>query len=107
MLAVIVKLRLSPSIFPSLITDLPSISLVVSPVSLLPSTLKTKVRSSDPLGPSAVPFHVPAISAALAATAQTIKARNRRFMPTYFSTLPRQPHHRLDVKCLRKQIHQA
>src|SRR5260370_25706780 len=67
-----VNVSLSPSILPSMMVDFPIIWLDVSPVSLLPSTLKTKVRSIGPLGVSAVPFHVPLTSAAEAQTANTI-----------------------------------
>src|SRR5208283_4110491 len=74
--------KLSPSTFPSAMVDLPNIVLVVSPLSLFPSTLNTKVRSIVPLGPSAVAFHVPAISPATAATANaTIRIRTRFMAP--------------------------
>src|ERR1700685_4077903 len=75
-----VKVMESPSILPSVMVDLPIIELVVSPVTLLPSTLKTKVRSMDPLGPSAVAFHVPLMSAAMAVAAITASNAIRRFM---------------------------
>src|SRR5579863_9406310 len=60
---------LSPSTLPSSMVDLPNILLEVSPVSLPPSCLNTKVRSTVPIGVSALPFHVPVISAASAVSA--------------------------------------
>src|SRR5579863_9677278 len=59
---------LSPSILPSSMVDLPNISLLVSPVSLFPSTLKLNVRSMVPLGVCAVPFQAPLMSVANAVT---------------------------------------
>src|ERR1051325_915235 len=58
----------------------PSMELVVFPVTLLPSTLKMKVRSMAPLGPSAVAFHVPLISAAAAVIAKRQINANSHFI---------------------------
>src|SRR5437773_8480704 len=81
-LAVIVNDKLSPSTLPSLMVDLPNNWLVVSPVSLLPSTLKTKVRSKGPLGPSAVAFQLPLTSAAMALTAKVTIKNGSHFIYT-------------------------
>ena len=65
--------------FPPSRTDFPIIWLSVSPVSLPPSTLKVKVRSMGPFGPSGVPFHLPPISVAKAEMDMvTIRNRERR-----------------------------
>src|ERR1700691_2373741 len=75
----------SPSTLPSSMVDLPNMLLVVSPVSLWPSTLKTKVLSTVPLGVSAVPFQLPLISAAEAATATNTIKHNSHFMGFFLS----------------------
>src|ERR1041385_2182052 len=80
---------LSPSTLPSIMVDFPIIALVVSPVSLLPSTLKTKVRSNVPFAPDAVPFQVPVMSAANAHSA--ITAINNHSLP--ISDAPPELHH--------------
>src|SRR5450631_2643826 len=61
-----VKVTVSPSTLPSVMVDLPVNVLTVSPVTLLPSCLKVKVLSIAPLGPSAVAFQLPLMSAASA-----------------------------------------
>src|ERR1017187_5142037 len=70
----------SPSTLPSSIVDLPKRLLVVSPVSLWPSTLKTKVLSTVPLGVSALPFQLPLISAARAVPANSANKANIFFI---------------------------
>src|SRR6266404_9007271 len=74
------KDRLSPSTLPSVMVDLPIIWLVVSPVSFVPSTLKVKVRSMGPLPASAVPFQLPAMSAAEAVMANRAIRTSRYFI---------------------------
>ena len=69
----------SPSTLPSVIVDFPVNSLTVSPVIFAPSCLKVKVRSMPPLGPSAVAFQVPLISAASA-----LKAKQANRMGSHF-----------------------
>src|ERR1017187_6727419 len=59
-----VKVTVSPSTLPSVMVDLPVNELVVSPVTLSPSCLKVNVLSIAPLGPSAVAFQLPLMSAA-------------------------------------------
>src|SRR5437763_12958992 len=71
---------LLPSILPSVMVDFPIISRSVSPESLAPSTLKLKVRSIGPFGPSAVPFHLPLISAADATIANRAIRTRSAFM---------------------------
>jgi hypothetical protein len=62
--AVIEDVTVSPLTLPSAIAVLPIFVLLVVPVSLSPSTLKAKVRSTVPFGVSNLAFQVPVISAA-------------------------------------------
>src|SRR5450631_606373 len=75
-----VNVTLSPSTLPSVMVDLPVNELVVSPVSLLPSCLKVKVRSIGPFGPSAVAFQLPLMSAANALKAHSAISAGSHFI---------------------------
>src|ERR1017187_737693 len=75
-----VNVTLSPSTLPSVMVDLPVNVLVVSPVTLLPSCLKVKVRSIAPFGPSAVAFQLPLMSAAHALRANSATSAGSHFI---------------------------
>src|ERR1035441_5155428 len=85
-LAVMLKEMVSPSTLPSLMVDLPNISLLVSPVSLAPSTLKVKVRWMDWPWFSAVPFQLPLMSAAEATAAKHAARMMSHFMEVLLLT---------------------
>src|ERR1017187_9072578 len=75
-----VNVTVSPSTLPSVMVDLPVNVLVVSPVTLLPSCLKVKVRSIAPFGPSAVAFQLPLMSAANALKAHSAISAGSHFI---------------------------
>src|ERR1035437_595549 len=78
--AAIVRVAVSPSTLPSVMVDLPVNELVVSPVTFVPSCLKVKVLSIAPLGPSAVAFQLPLMSAANALKANSATSAGSHFI---------------------------